>query len=88
MWRRVSTNRVIIIRPHLLLRSLTVCKHFGIQRNVQFYLMYRKHGSKNWPDGDYVSKHVAIFITDNKITCILTEATLRIFTTYMPRLEA
>jgi len=32
-------------QPHLYPRSLTVCKYFGIPKNVQFHLMFLKHGS-------------------------------------------
>ena len=34
---------------------------------------------KNWPGDGSESKHVATFVIDNKICCVLTEPTLRIF---------
>ena len=38
--------------------------HFWDLKNVHFYLMYFKYGSRRWL---CESKHVAIFIIDNKL---------------------
>jgi len=57
------------------LGNLTSWNPLGLSRSVGGLLYLRlKHGSRNCTDDNYESKHVAKFIIEYIISCVLTEA--------------